>query len=136
MKNLKIRNNQKFVNVLIISVLSMMMFSILFFAGCTSTLEGDVYENKKPIVYFATIPPEGQDFSSNPVIYWYGTDNDGLIDYYRYHIATKNVVGDLPPEDYIMTVSQDDWTYIDVDPADADPNTKNSLPYRNHYSVC
>ncbi len=104
------------------------MFSILFFAGCTSTLEGDVYENKKPIVYFATIPPEGQDFSSNPVIYWYGTDNDGLIDYYRYHIATINVLGDLPPEDYVLTLSDDDWNYIDVDPAHADPHTKNSLP--------
>ncbi len=98
------------------------------FAGCTSTLEGDVYENKKPIVYFATIPPEGQDFSSNPVIYWYGTDNDGLIDYYRYHIATVKLIGDMPPEDYILTINDNQWNYIDVDPAQADPHTKNSLP--------
>lgn len=104
------------------------MLSILFLAGCTNTLEGDIYENKKPIVYFATIPPEGQDFSSNPVIYWYGTDNDGLIDYYRYHIATSTIVGDLPPEDYILTISDDQWVTIDVDPAQADPHTKNSLP--------
>ena len=89
MKNSKIRNNYKISKILIILVLSSLMFAVLFLAGCTSTLDGDVYENKKPIVYFATIPPEGQDFSSNPVIYWYGTDNDGLIDYYRYHIATK-----------------------------------------------
>lgn len=128
MKYSKIRNNQKLINMLVISILLLLTFSILFFAGCTSTLEGDVYENKKPIVYFATIPPEGQDFSVNPVIYWYGTDNDGLIDYYRYHIATKNVVGDMPPEDYIQTISADQWTYIDVDPSAANPQTKNSLP--------
>lgn len=102
--------------------------SVLYLAGCTDTLDGEVYENQKPIVYFANIPPDGQRFSRNPVIYWYGTDRDGLIDYYRYHVVAVTEVGSDAPEDYILNVDDTDWIYVDVDPALSNPHTENVIP--------
>jgi hypothetical protein len=96
--------------------------------GCTSTLKGDVKENKAPIVQFVNIPPEGQQFSRNPVVYWFGSDPDGLIDYYRYHVVLSTLLGGMAPEDYILTVSDSDWIMIDVDPALEDQQTENSIP--------
>ncbi len=91
---------------------SLMLLPALYLASCTNTLDGEVYENQKPIVYFSNIPPVGQRFSRNPVVYWYGTDPDGLIDYYRYYIVTDSVVGLMAPEDYILTLDSMDWNYI------------------------
>ncbi len=100
----------------------------LYLSGCTKTVEGDVKANQKPVVYFANIPPDGQSFSRNPEVYWYGTDPDGLIVRYRYYIVTVDEIGTTPPEDFILTVPDSLWTYVDVDPKESDPKTKNIIP--------
>lgn len=100
----------------------------LLVGGCTDTLDGERFANQKPIVHFANIPPEGQTFSRNPVVYWYGSDADGLIDYYRYHVATEAEVGFDSPENYIQRVSDAAWTHVDVDPAASDPQTTHQIP--------
>ncbi|MFH1373494.1 MAG: hypothetical protein ABII79_06860 [bacterium] len=101
--------------------------AIMYLAGCTETLEGVTFQNQKPVVEFVNIPLEGQRFSRNPVVYWFGSDPDGLIDYYRYHVVTVNRVGFTAPEDYIDTLNDSEWTIIDVDPAESDPHTENTI---------
>jgi len=99
--------------------------SIVLSGGCTKRLDGEVTANQKPIVYFVNVPPEGQRFSRNPVIHWVGTDRDGLIAYFRYHVATGADLGGLDPLDYIQTVPPEDWIRLDVDPKGPDPMTSN-----------
>ncbi len=142
-------NSAVVLGLLLASVLAYLVFH---FAGCTNTLDGELDENVRPIVYFVNIPPEGQSFSRNPVVYWYGTDTDGLIDYYRYHVATQNEIGSMTLDDYILTLSDEisitcdtvfdspspgdtvivcdtisDWDYVDVDPVAANPQTAVSV---------
>ena len=109
-------------------VFSLMLFLTLYLAGCTETLDGEVYDNKKPIVCFINIPPEGQSFSRNPVAYWYGTDPDGLIDHFRYCIVEDTTIGLMAPEDYILTIHDSDWIYVYVDPKGPNPETENVIP--------
>ncbi len=107
-----------------------MLASLLtvYLAGCTDTLKGDVYDNQKPIVYFINIPPEGQRFSINPVVYWYGTDPDGLIDFYRYMVVKDVDMNGMTPGDYVLAVHDSEWIYVDIDPRDADQKTENAIP--------
>jgi len=121
-------DSAKSVVLTVLSVAILVMTLGVFLTGCTDSLDGEVNENQRPLCYFANIPPEGQNFSRNPVVYWYGTDVDGLIDQYRYHIATQTDVGVLAPEDYIMAVADSDWVYIDVNPSESDPQTQQSVP--------
>ncbi|RKX28376.1 MAG: hypothetical protein DRP47_04505, partial [Candidatus Zixiibacteriota bacterium] len=108
-------NSRKTVTAIVLGVAStILIISAVYLAGCTNTLEGDVYDNQKPIVSFVNIPPDGQDFSTNPVINWYGVDNDGLISYYRYHIATASAIGDMTPENYIKTLSDEVFITCDT----------------------
>ncbi|HWR84224.1 MAG TPA: hypothetical protein VN285_13065 [Candidatus Deferrimicrobium sp.] len=100
---------------------------IVNLAGCTKTLDGETYANQKPIVDFINIPPDGQRFSRNPIVYWYGNDPDGLIDYYRYYVVTSQAMGLTPPDEFILTVDDSEWTYIDVVPDSSSPNTEYSI---------
>ncbi|MBU8934254.1 MAG: hypothetical protein KOO62_09635 [candidate division Zixibacteria bacterium] len=93
---------------------SFLLASVLFLAGCSDTLEGDVYDNQRPDVHFVNIPPDGQDFSANPIVYWFGSDNDGLVAYYRYHIITRSSIGDMAPEDYVLTLSDEVFVTCDT----------------------
>jgi len=129
MKSMYMRINQVSVAVALAALgLLLIALSVLYLVGCTDTLDGEVYGNQKPIVHFANIPPEGGRFSRNETVYWYGTDPDGLIDYYRYHVAKVNDVGFIAPEDYILTVHDSDWIEIDIDSAQTDPQTENIIP--------
>jgi len=67
----------KTLSMLAIVAAATMVFSVLFMFGCTDTIDGDMNVNQKPIVYFVNIPPDGQQFSRNPEVYWVGLDNDG-----------------------------------------------------------
>ncbi len=128
-KTVRITKNQvRAAVVLAVLAASLAAFSALYLAGCTDTLDGELYENQKPIVYFANIPPEGGRFSRNETVYWNGTDPDGLIDYYRYHTVKVSQVGSQPPEDYILKVPDSEWVVIDVDSAQTDPQTENVIP--------
>jgi len=123
----KMQSNMKTKISLAVLLLTITAASVLLFSGCTETLKGDKTPNQAPIVYFVNIPPEGQTFSRNPVVYWVGTDRDGQIDYFRYHVTTLAEVGEMTPEEYIATVAGDRWIYLDVDPTEADPRTTNTI---------
>ena len=117
----------KTLGLLAIVVAATMVFSVLFMFGCTETLDGDLVDNQKPIVYFVNIPPDGQQFSRNPEIYWVGLDNDGQIDYYRYHVIPEEAFGGADPLSFIQSVHDTMWIYLDVDPLVSDPQTTNII---------
>ena len=79
--------NKKTILLTMMYAVLVLSVSLFLLGGCTNTLDGELNENIQPIIQFVNIPPEGQLFSRNPEVYWIGTDPDGLIDYYRYHIA-------------------------------------------------
>ncbi len=122
--------NNKTTRSTIILLLSAALFvaAAIYLGGCTKTIDGETYANKAPRVYFANIPPSGATFSRNPEVYWYGSDQDGLIVMYRYYIATVAEMGGQTPTDFQATIADSAWTYVDVNPAEADPKTKHSIP--------
>ncbi|MCH7689891.1 MAG: hypothetical protein IIA17_02445 [candidate division Zixibacteria bacterium] len=98
-------------------------------SGCRSDWQGEATGNVAPIVGFINSPPESTNFSGNSVIYWWGSDPDGIIAYFRYHVATVDEIGDPAPDSaalatYIETVNDTSWTYIDVDVANSQPGTQ------------
>ncbi len=117
-------------NISVIILIALFSISSLFLlSGCSDTLEGEVNENIKPVVQFVNIPPEGQQFSRNPEIYWMGTDRDGLIDYYRYHIKDSAAVNALGgPVTYVENLSDAEWIQIDVNQTESDPHTTTVMP--------
>jgi len=117
--------------------------------GCAKKLEGTVYENEKPIVWFVNVPPEGSRSSVNPIINWYGQDRDGQIDFYRYIVVREDVMGDslgkpvdwnpttepLSPaevqafvDNYLVGMSDTLWTVLLVRADSTDPHTSNIVP--------
>ena len=96
------------------------------FSGCASKLQGDQMQNEPPQVGFINSPPESTNFSRNTVIYWWGTDTDGIIDYFRYHVAPVTQLGTNTPDQYIagLADSNDAWTIVDVDIVNSDPGTE------------
>jgi len=117
--------NRVRIAVVLLALAAVLIVSVVLTVGCTKRLDGEITANEKPIVYFVNIPPEGHKFSRNPEINWVGTDRDGLIAYFRYHVATASDLGGLDPMDYISTVPNSDWIRLDVDPKGPDPMTSN-----------
>ncbi|MDH3891383.1 MAG: hypothetical protein OEV49_09895 [candidate division Zixibacteria bacterium] len=110
---------------LVLMALVVISMSVILSIGCTKRLDGELNPNQKPVVYFVNIPPEGHKFSRNPEIHWVGTDRDGLISYFRYHVATAEELGGIDPMDYIELVAANAWVRLDVDPKGPDPMTSN-----------
>ncbi|HEX2897421.1 MAG TPA: hypothetical protein VHP63_05150, partial [candidate division Zixibacteria bacterium] len=107
-------------------VLLALPLSIFFLAGCASKLEGEIMANQAPEVGFINSPPESTNFSRNSVIYWWGTDPDGIISYFRYHVATVDVIGALTIDQYIAGVQGQagKWTIVPVDIVGGNPGTE------------
>lgn len=109
-------------------MVTVLVLPSLLITSCTKTLDGETNTNQKPIVYFVNIPPEGAQFSRNPVVYWVGTDRDGILSHFRYHVATEDMMGVTNPGEqelmrYIGGVSDVAWTYLDIEPTGPDPQT-------------
>lgn len=115
--NSKYMFNKKSFTALTIGLL--LLSVVMFYAGCTERLKGDVNGNQVPIVYFVNIPPENQTFSRNPVVYWYATDVDGQIDYFRYHTAlASEVLAAGSPTDYLNTLPEEEMVINCYDSVD------------------
>ncbi len=114
----------------LLAALALFMILLLplsvMFSGCASKLQGDQKSNEAPEVGFVNSPPESTNFSRNSVIYWWGTDRDGIIDYFRYHVATVTQMGANTPEQYIAgkVDSSNVWTMVDVDVVNSNPGTE------------
>ncbi len=119
----------RLVSALLLFLLLSVPLSLLFVSGCSSDWQGEEAGNLAPIVGFINSPPESTNFSKNSVIYWWGSDPDGIIAYFRYHVATVTEIGDPTPSSavlmaYIQSVDDTSWTYIDVDVANSQPGTQ------------
>jgi len=119
----------RLVSTSLLFLLLLVPLSLLFVSGCRSDWQGEATGNIAPIVGFINSPPQGTNFSRNSVIYWWGSDPDGIIAFFRYHVATVDEIGDPDPDDdvlraYIQAVDSSSWTYIDVDVANSQPGTQ------------
>jgi len=114
----------RLVSVLPLFLLLIVPLSLLFVSGCSSDWKGEATANLAPIVGFINSPPEGTNFSRNSVIYWWGSDPDGIIAFFRYHVATFDELGTDTPDDYIRNVNDTDWTVLEVDVANSQPGTQ------------
>lgn len=124
-------NRYKILAWLTFFALALLGLAMIMLSGCTDTLEGNLNENLSPIVYFVNIPPEDFSFSHNPEVYWYGSDPDGQIDYYRYLVATADEIGENTYDSaYSWAAGQHDtmWTYVDVELDQSDPRTACVVP--------
>jgi hypothetical protein len=79
---------------ILLMALGCLALAAMFSAGCAKKLEGNTYENEKPIVWFVNVPPEDARSSVNPIVNWYGQDRDGQINFYRYLVVREDIIGD------------------------------------------
>jgi len=114
----------RLVSVLLLFLLLIVPLSLLFVSGCSSDWQGEATANIAPIVGFINSPPESTNFSRNSVIYWWGSDPDGIIAFFRYHVATFDELGPTAPDAYIQTVDDTSWTVLEVDVANSQPGTQ------------
>ena len=117
------------VRFIILSMFALVLMALVF-AGCGDRVRGDQKANAKPQVYFVNIPPDGQKVSVNPVVFWVGTDGDGLIMQYRYVVVPSSEMSGMGPDEYVASVlsvsDESIWTYLDVS-VDT-PRTTNEIP--------
>jgi hypothetical protein len=62
----------------------------LWIGSCSSSTKPDPDKkpvNKVPVVEIVNIPPDNSHFTTNPQIYWFGTDVDGKIVTYEYAVV-------------------------------------------------
>ncbi|UCD16409.1 MAG: hypothetical protein JSV44_08050 [Candidatus Zixiibacteriota bacterium] len=110
--------------VLLLCALLLAIYSIGFW-GCTREIEGPERINQPPIVDFVNIPVTGAKFSSDTTIYWYGTDVDGFIRYFRYAVIESTVVGSNPKQFITDNKSGVDWVVLEV--TLNNPNSKSEI---------
>ncbi len=132
--------------ILLVGTLALGVVALLLGAGCTSKLDGTQVENQKPLIWFVNVPPENNQSSVNPIVNWVGRDVDGQIDFYRYVVVREDQIAALvggaydpltgltaqQMSDYleggIQTIPDTLWTYLYVDPKEADPKTNQVVP--------
>lgn len=95
------------------------LLALPFMTGC-NRIQGDQTPNQRPEVFFVNIPPDGHSTSFDPVVYWVGTDRDGLIEFYRYIVVRMDEMNGLDVDAFVQTElpSWPDsmWTYLEVSP--------------------
>ena len=117
----------RLVSALLLFLLLTVPLSFLFVSGCSSDWQGEATSNLAPIVGFINSPPESTNFSRNSVIYWWGSDPDGIIAFFRYHVATFDELGPTSPDVYIQTIDDTSWTVLEVDVANSQPGTQDII---------
>jgi len=129
-------------NSFVFLALGCLVIPALFFGGCSKNLEGDVYANEKPIVWFVNVPPENARSSVNPIVNWMGQDRDGQIDFYRYIVVREDEMMDSLGLDsslteaqaqsfvdnYLVNMHDSLWTVLLVRADSTDPHTSNIIP--------
>jgi hypothetical protein len=94
---------------------------VLMPLGCgTIDNKGGPGENNPPEVFLVNVPPDRTEFDASPMVYWYGTDNDGRIVRYDYAVVLEAQVdsiaatlpGNLPAVDkFIAFVLNDQYPW-------------------------
>jgi len=96
-------------------IFSALLLSSYILGGCSKDIKGPPRVNIPPIVDFVNIPVEGAKFSTDTTIYWYGTDVDGFIKYFKLAVIESTTVG-ADPLAYLNRTPEDSvpWKILDV----------------------
>jgi len=127
------KNSNRYTALALVTAIVVVLLglSMAIISGCTDTLKNEIQTNRAPVVYFVNIPPDDTRFSHNPEVYWFGSDVDGQITYYRYLVTPVADVGTdeySGARDWASNQGDQAWTYVDVDPTLADPQTARVIP--------
>ncbi len=135
---------------IVLLALGCLVAPAMFFGGCAKSLDGNTDANLAPEVWFVNVPPENSQSSVNPIINWYGQDEDGQIDYYRYLVVREDVMGEAlggMPADWnpqaepltadqlasyvainLLEIHDTMWTVLLVRADSTDPHSSNIIP--------
>ena len=129
-------------------ILLTVALAALLIASCSSSTKPDPGKNpvnKAPKVEMVNIPPDNSHFTTNPVLYWFGTDVDGRVVAYEYAVVPCSLIAarkDTSKADSIIAYAKEfipdsSWTVVNVvgsnNPNEgtiripADPNPKVSV---------
>lgn len=108
------------------AIFSALFLSLYILGGCSKDIKGPPRVNIPPTVDFVNIPVEGAKFSTDTTIYWYGTDVDGFIKYFKLAVVESTIVGSDPLA-YLNRTPEDSvpWKILDVQLDN--PNTKQKV---------
>jgi hypothetical protein len=104
---------------IVISLLSLLVITV--YIGCAPDRTGTAAANQKPEANFTNTPPDSAQFSRNPELSWYGTDDDGFIVFFRYAVVVDSMMliggNHVPPEIFVeqATDAQFGWDTLPVD---------------------
>ncbi|MEW6013859.1 MAG: hypothetical protein AB1690_00900 [Candidatus Zixiibacteriota bacterium] len=107
-------------------LISAVLLGLYIVGGCDKEIKGPPRANIPPIVEFVNIPVDGAQFSSDTTIYWYGTDVDGFIKYFRYAVVESTIVGN-DPDGFISTAPSNSIPWIVVPVTLQSPGTKDKV---------
>jgi len=118
-------------------ITALLVIASLIMSGCsTPGFDGIEKVNLRPKCYISNIPTEGEEYSANPGLFWYATDEDGFIKSYRFIVKRAEDINDDPlqyAEDVIAADNYDDWTVIFVDSlAPGKSATSDTIPLYAH----
>ena len=107
----------------IIIVYGIMLMIFALFYGC---YKGEPNETERPFVHIYDVPPDSSIMGAAPIIWWWGTDVDGIIEKYQWLDVVADKIneddlnsyyhGELPIPDEIISVDETDtfqWVTTD-----------------------
>ncbi|MBN2363152.1 hypothetical protein JXL83_03380 [candidate division WOR-3 bacterium] len=59
--------------------------------GCSTAPTGSLNQNKPPETYIVNVPPGIDTINAVSLVYWYGTDEDGVVAYYEWFVSGDSV---------------------------------------------
>jgi hypothetical protein len=98
---------------------------LLLVGACSTKIEDPPLKNNSPRIEIVNIPPNHSHFTSNPRIYWFGTDQDGYIIGYEYAIVLDSLIpASVNKEDSVALVAWIDSTvHVRVEGSPCDPGS-------------
>ncbi len=108
------------------AIILALLTGLYILGGCSKKITGPSRTNIPPTVEFVNVPVEGAKFSSDTTIYWYGTDVDGFIKYFKYAVIESTTVGPDPIA-YITNTPEDSISWITLTVKLDNPNTKQKI---------
>ncbi len=118
-KNITEGDRMKSVRVLTVCLFMVAFISLMVIAGCSPERTGTAIINSPPQVFIVNTPPDSAQFSRNPELNWYATDNDGFIEMYRYSVILDSnlIIGSqiVTPEVFISQAADDQFGWIELE---------------------
>lgn len=118
-KNIAEGDRMTAVRVLTVGIFIIAAASLIIISGCSPERTGTAIENSPPEVFIVNTPPDSAQFSRNPELNWYATDNDGFIAMFRYTVildSNLTINGQMvTPEVFISQATDDQFKWIELE---------------------